>query len=82
MNERWDTPETTSSIRRVTKNGDDADGQDVVTGVEVAEDGMLRIDLRNLRPIRVLDRDNLVIEIYLADVMRAIAVGIEANYKS
>lgn len=81
MNERWDTPETSVQIHRITKNGDDMDEQDVVAGLEVQPDGVLRIDLRNLRPIRINDRDNLIVELYLADVLRAVAVAVEREIK-
>ena len=79
MNERWDTPETSVTLRHVTKNGNEGDSQDCVAGIELGEHGMLHIDLRNLRPVRVLDRDNLTIEIYLKDVMVAVANRIEAD---
>lgn len=82
MNEQWDTAETSVSIRRVAKNGEDAEAQDVVAGIDVRDHGMLSIDLRNLRPIRVLDRDNLIVEIYLADVLRAVAVAVERKVAS
>ena len=81
MNERWDTPETVVQVQRVTKSGDTEDYQDVVAGLELSDKSTLRIDLRNMRPMRVLDREGVMIDIYLADVLRAIAVGVENKVK-
>jgi len=82
MNERYNVPETSVSLRHITKDGEEGIWQDVVAGIEITEDGTLTIDLRNLRPVRVLDRDNLCVDVYLADVLRAIAVGVEAKLTS
>lgn len=82
MNERYDVPETTGSIRRITRDGDDRDYQDVMVGLEVRSTGILQIDLRNMRPLRVNDRDGVVLELYLADVLRAVAVGVEQKVKA
>lgn len=78
MNKRWDIPETSVTVRRITKAGDDEDGQDCVAGIEIGVKGMISLDLRNLRPLRVNDRDSLVVEIYLADILEAVANKLEA----
>ncbi len=80
MNERYDIPETSVNIRRIcAKNCEECDMQDVVAGIEVRENGVLQIDLRNMRPMRVLDRDGVIIELYLRDVLNAVAMQAEKN---
>lgn len=77
MNERYETPETSVNVRRITKNGNEEDYQDTVAGLEIAPDGVLRIDLRNLRPMRVLDREGVIVEVYLKDILTAVALAVE-----
>lgn len=74
MNERYDVPETSVNIRRITKNGDDVDYQDVVAGLEVRNGGVLQIDLRNVRPIRANNLDNIVVELSIHDVLEVIGI--------
>lgn len=81
MNKRWDVPETSVSIHRITKRGESEDSQDCVAGIEVLDRGTIRLDLRNLRPIRLLDRDNLVIELYIHDILAALADKLEDAVK-
>ena len=69
------------AIHRIDKHGEIEDNQDCVAGIEVSGRGVLRLDLRNLRPIRVLDRDCLIIEIYLADILTALADKVEEAVK-
>lgn len=79
MNKRWDVPETSVSIQRLSgRTGEPEDAQDCVAGIEVLERGMIRLDLRNLRPVRVLDRDNLLIDIYTHDILTALADKVKA----
>lgn len=77
MNKRWDIPETSVTIYRIDTNGDDHDYQDCVAGIEIREQGMLRLDLRSLRPVRVLDRHHLIIDVYLHDILTALADKVE-----
>ncbi len=79
MNKRYDIPETSVTIRLIAKNGSEGDAQDCVAGIDFSENGTLSIDLRSLRPVRVLDRDNLVIELYTHDVLTALADKLESS---
>lgn len=81
MNKRWDIPETSVTVRRLNKRSDEEDYQDCVAGIEFDGNGTLRLDLRNLRPIRVNDRENLIIELYLHDVLVALAEKMEGTIK-
>jgi hypothetical protein len=89
MNKRFEILETSVNIKRIDKQGDEHDHQDCVAGIEIDTDGVLRIDLRNLRPMRlrtwngrrVLDRECVIVELYLHDVLSAMADKLEAVVK-
>lgn len=81
MNKRYDVPETSVSIFRIDRNGEEQDHQDCVTGIELNERGTLRLDLRNMRPLPVADRNDLLITLDVADVLTAIADALRANIK-
>ncbi len=74
---RFDPPETIAQLRSVNTKGDDIRYDDCVVGIAVQDDGkVLQIDLRNLRPIRINDRGNLIIELELAEVLASIAASV------
>ena len=55
---RYDVPETVASLRKVNQNGVDTNYEDCACGIEIHDGRTMQIDLRNLRPIRVNDREN------------------------
>lgn len=79
---RFDPPETIAQLRSVKDNGDDIHYDDCTAGIQVMQDGKeLQIDLRNLRPIRINDRGNLIIELDLSEVLACIAASISDRVK-
>ncbi len=79
---RFDPPETIAQLRQVNTRGDDISYDDCVAGIQVMDEGKsLQIDLRNLRPIRINDRGNLIIEFELAEVFACIAASIADKVK-
>ena len=81
MNTRYDVPETVASLRKVDKEGEETYYEDCTVGIECQNKGVLQIDLRNLRPIRINDRESLVIELDIAEVLGSIAVGVRNAIK-
>ena len=82
MNKRWGTPETSVQIRLMNNKGEEYDVQDCVAGISFESDGVISFDLRNLRPLRVLDRNCLIIEMDVHDVLTAIADYLEKKSTS
>lgn len=78
---RFDPPETVAQLRQLSTKGEDIHYDDCVAGIQVYEGTTLQIDLRNLRPIRINDRGNLIIELELAEVMAAIAAQFKEKAK-
>lgn len=82
MIRRYETPTTIAELRKIDKNGDDFYYEETVVGIQLREDGVLQFDLRNMRPIRINDREALVIEIDINEVFAAIAEQIRDKVKN
>ena len=82
MIRRWDVCETIASLRRVNRDGEETSYEDCVVGIESRERGVLQLDLRNLRPMRINDRESLIIELDINEVLGAIAENLRAAVKS
>lgn len=73
MRREWvDAPETVVSLRSVDKRGEETTYDDCVAGIQLRERGVLQIDLRSPRPMRIKDRENLIIEMDIRELMEAI----------
>lgn len=77
----WDTPTTIAELRKIDRNGNDTTYEDCVVAIEMTSHGRLQFDLRGLRPIRINDRDGLVITLDINEVMDAIAENLRQAVK-
>ena len=78
----YDIPVVIADLRKVNNNGDDTIYDDAQVGIELRDNGVLQFDFRNLRPIRINDREGLIVEFDVTEVLAAIAEQIRDKAKS
>lgn len=74
MNERYSIPETVATLRAINNAGNDFGFQDAVVGIDIESKGVLSLGFRSLRPINIKDDNALIVELSLADILRAVAL--------
>ena len=78
----YDIPVVVAELRKVDSNGDDTSYPDATVGIELRDKGVLQFDFRSLRPIRINDRECLIVEFDVTEVLAAIAEQICDKVKS